>query len=145
MNITIDIPDRDIEHAYALGMTTGDICDVMRLGLRRRVTRRAPFREGVIERPSSMVILAARHLDETEGPCREGHVLTPNDRSAITTVLRYISAANTAAGVAPEEPKRRDGCRCYPTSWHNVCPCGCATDDAECRAMGCCGVRGKDE
>lgn len=98
VNIVINVPDRDIEHAYALGMNIGDIEDVMRLGLRRRVTPRVPFREGVIERPASIVLIAARHLDETEGPMRVGHVLTDTDRSALNAVLRYISAANSAAG-----------------------------------------------
>lgn len=53
-----------------------------------------------IDRPPSMVILAARHLDETEGPVRVGHVVTESDRGAITAVLRYIAAAHRAGDAA---------------------------------------------
>lgn len=37
------------------------------------------------------VLLAARHLDEEEGPCHEGHTLTAADMAAIRCVLRHIS------------------------------------------------------
>jgi hypothetical protein len=55
-----------------------------------------------IEAPSEMVILAARHLDATEGPVQVGAIVDSATRSAITMVLRYISNAHNSP--APEAP-----------------------------------------
>lgn len=41
-----------------------------------------------------LVLLAARHLDEEEGPCKLGHALTTADLAAIRTVLRYVAQQN---------------------------------------------------
>jgi hypothetical protein len=49
------------------------------------------------DRPSPTVILAARHLDLTEGRMGlPGHVVDDSDRSALETVLRYVSAQYNA-------------------------------------------------
>jgi hypothetical protein len=48
------------------------------------------------KRPDSVTVLAARHLDETEGPVQIGRVITALDRSAINTVLRYVARAYNA-------------------------------------------------
>ncbi|MEV4861445.1 hypothetical protein [Streptomyces ossamyceticus] len=49
-----------------------------------------------IDAPSEAVILAARHLDATEGPVQVGRYVDASTRSAITTVLRYISKAHNS-------------------------------------------------
>lgn len=49
-----------------------------------------------LEPPSGAVILAARHLDATEGPVQVGRILTDDDRSAINMVLRYVARAHNA-------------------------------------------------
>lgn len=49
-----------------------------------------------IDAPSEMVILAARHLDATEGPVQVGLTVDMATRSAITTVLRYIAKAHNS-------------------------------------------------
>lgn len=54
-----------------------------------------------IDAPSSTVILAARHLDHTEGPVQVGTIVDSATRSAITLVLRYIARAHNAPA-APE-------------------------------------------
>lgn len=46
-----------------------------------------------LEPPGPLTVLAARHLDATEGPVQVGRTLTTEDRSAITTVLRYVAMA----------------------------------------------------
>lgn len=52
------------------------------------------------DRPSSTVILAARHLDLTEGRMGlPGHVVDDSDRSALTAVLGYISKQYNAPDV----------------------------------------------
>lgn len=61
------------------------------------------------ERPSSIVILAARHLDLTEGRMGlPGHVMDDSDRSALNTVLAYVSAQHRApeTPAAPVRPVR---------------------------------------
>ncbi len=47
--------------------------------------------------PSSMVVLAARHLDPEEGVMRTGHVVTDSDESAIRTVTGYVAERNREA------------------------------------------------
>lgn len=52
------------------------------------------------DRPSSTVILAARHLDLTEGRMGlPGHVVDDSDRSALATVLGYVSKQYNAPDV----------------------------------------------
>ena len=63
----------------------------------------------MLDRPSPTVTLAARHLDLTEGRMGvPGHVVDDSDRSAIETVLRYVSAQHnapkTSAPVAAPPP-----------------------------------------
>jgi hypothetical protein len=59
----------------------------------------------LIDRPNEITILAARHLDQTEGPVQTGRLLTTDDRAAINTVLRYVSRAHNApAADAPVTP-----------------------------------------
>lgn len=50
----------------------------------------------VIEPPGEAVILAARHLDQNEGPARVGTVIDPATRGAINAVLRYVAKAHNA-------------------------------------------------
>lgn len=50
----------------------------------------------VIDAPSEATILAARHLDATEGPVQIGRTVDMATRSAITTVLRYIAKAHNS-------------------------------------------------
>jgi hypothetical protein len=60
-----------------------------------------------IDAPSEAVILAARHLDATEGPVQVGSIVDTATRSAITTVLRYIATAHNSPAVegpADEQP-----------------------------------------
>jgi hypothetical protein len=52
------------------------------------------------DRPSSTVILAARHLDLTEGRMGlPGHVVDDSDRSALTAVLGYVAKPHNAPDV----------------------------------------------
>jgi hypothetical protein len=58
---------------------------------------RAPSAGG--ERPGEAVVLAARHLDLTEGPLGlPGHALDNADLSAIRTVTRYIAEQHRRGG-----------------------------------------------
>jgi hypothetical protein len=50
----------------------------------------------VIEPPGEAVILAARHLDQNEGPARVGTVIDSETRGAINAVLRYVAKAHNA-------------------------------------------------
>lgn len=61
-----------------------------------------------IEPPSAATILAARHLDATEGPVQIGRTVDTAARSAITTVLRYIATAHNSP-TAPDLEGQRDG------------------------------------
>jgi len=56
-----------------------------------------------IDAPSEIVILAARHLDATEGPVQVGRLVDTATRSAITTVLRYIAKAHNTPPAAPAD------------------------------------------
>lgn len=56
-----------------------------------------PSRKRIVtDAPSEAVILAARHLDATEGPVQVGRTVDTATRSAITTVLRYIAKAHNS-------------------------------------------------
>jgi hypothetical protein len=57
----------------------------------------------LVERPSEIVILAARHLDSTEGIGRAGHMLTASDVGAINTVLRYVARAHNGPDYSGEQ------------------------------------------
>lgn len=59
-----------------------------------------------IDAPDSLVILAARHLDATEGPVQIGDVVTASTRGAINRVLRYIAMAHNAPAADPGELKQ---------------------------------------
>ncbi|WP_405960810.1 hypothetical protein OG235_27995 [Streptomyces sp. NBC_00024] len=62
----------------------------------------------LIDAPSEMTVLAARHLDATEGPVQVGRTVDTATRSAITTVLRYIATAHNAPAVeAPTAAEER--------------------------------------
>jgi hypothetical protein len=76
----------------------------------------------LIDAPSEMVILAARHLDATEGPVQVGRIVDTATRSAITTVLRYIDTAHNAPAVAGEKGVTRRPCRYCPDP---LCPEDC--------------------
>ena len=54
-----------------------------------------------IDAPDSVTILAARHLDETEGPVQIGDVVTASTRGAINRVLNYIAKAHSAPADQP--------------------------------------------
>lgn len=62
-----------------------------------------------IDAPSEAVILAARHLDATEGPVQVGAIVDTAARSAITTVLRYISKAHNSDAVELQTTAPADG------------------------------------
>ena len=52
-----------------------------------------------LERPSSTVILAARHLDLTESRMGQpGHVVDDSDRSALNMVLGYVAEQHRRGG-----------------------------------------------
>lgn len=54
------------------------------------------------DRPPSIVILAARHLDLTEGRMGlPGHVVDDSDRSALTAVLGYVAKQHNAPKAPP--------------------------------------------
>ncbi|MFJ1667370.1 hypothetical protein ACIOK4_13475 [Streptomyces bottropensis] len=76
----------------------------------------------LIDAPSEMTILAARHLDATEGPVQTGSIVDTSARSAITTVLRYIATAHNAPPVADEKGAPRRPCRYCPDP---LCPEDC--------------------
>lgn len=63
------------------------------------------------EAPDAIVILAARHLDATEGPVQIGSTVDRSTRFALDQVLRYIAQAHNASN-APVEvcelPHRSD-------------------------------------
>lgn len=63
-----------------------------------------------IDPPSEATILAARHLDATEGRVQIGSVVDSATRSAITTVLRYIAKAHNSPAAIPtrDEASRYD-------------------------------------
>jgi hypothetical protein len=56
--------------------------------------QRADRAEAAMIRPDGATILAARHLDATEGPVRVGSTVDTTTRSAINRVLDYISKAH---------------------------------------------------
>lgn len=82
----------------------------------------APSPKGIaIDPPDGSTILAARHLDATEGPVQVGAFVNTATRSAITTVLRYIAKAHNSPAVLTDADGRTI-CTCtYDT------PCGCGT------------------
>ena len=59
----------------------------------------------LVDPPDGATILAARHLDATEGPVQIGATVDTATRSAITTVLRYIAKAHDSpAAPAVQQP-----------------------------------------
>jgi hypothetical protein len=76
----------------------------------------------LIDPPSQAVILAARHLDATEGPVQANTIVDTSTRSAITTVLRYIATAHNAPPTAGEKDAPRRPCRYCPDP---LCPEDC--------------------
>ena len=57
----------------------------------------------LIDPPGEAVILAARHLDATEGRVQAGSTVDMATRSAITTVLRYVAKAHNSPSVTAEQ------------------------------------------
>lgn len=55
-----------------------------------------PCKRITIDAPDAATILAARHLDATEGRVQTGTTVDTATRSAITQVLRYISTAHNS-------------------------------------------------
>lgn len=53
--------------------------------------------------PDELTILAARHLDTTEGPVQIGSTVDAATRFAINQVLRYVAAAHNAYAAPPVE------------------------------------------
>jgi len=47
--------------------------------------------------PSAFVVLAARHLDPTEGVMQAGHVVTDSDVAAVHKVISYVAERNREA------------------------------------------------
>lgn len=65
-----------------------------------------PRKRITIDPPNGATILAARHLDATEGPVQVGATVDTATRSAITTVLRHIAKAHNSP-TAPTEGRTR--------------------------------------
>lgn len=63
-----------------------------------------------IDAPSEAVILAARHLDATEGRVQVGSTVDTSTRSAITRVLDYVAKAHNTRAAIPtrDEVSRYD-------------------------------------
>ena len=61
-------------------------------------------RKILIDPPGEAVVMAARHLDWTEGPVQTGTTVDMSTRSAINCVLRYIAKAHNASAVEPPAP-----------------------------------------
>ncbi|MGW1744532.1 hypothetical protein ACWCRD_02720 [Streptomyces sp. NPDC002092] len=61
-----------------------------------------PRKRITIDAPSEMTILAARHLDATEGRVQVGTTVDSATRAAISQVLRYVSTAHKAPAAAAE-------------------------------------------
>jgi hypothetical protein len=76
----------------------------------------------LIDPPSEMVILAARHLDQTEGRVQTGTTVDASTRSAINAVLDYIATAHNAPAAATEKGVTRRPCRYCPDP---LCPEDC--------------------
>jgi hypothetical protein len=83
--------------------------------------------------PTGATVLAARHLDQTEGPVQVGAVIDQGTRSAINTVLRYIATAHNAPPVADGRSTPRRPCRyCTDPLCPEDCPeCGCPMHDLD--------------
>lgn len=58
-----------------------------------------------IPAPSAATISAARHLDASEGPVRDGTVVDLTARAAINQVLRYIALAHNTQTTDPQTQK----------------------------------------
>lgn len=63
------------------------------------------------EKPNAWVVLAARHLDATEGPVQIGTVVDASTRSAIDTVLRYVAQAYNSADTPTAPNSFREAAR----------------------------------
>lgn len=62
----------------------------------------------LIDAPDGATILAARHLDATEGRVQIGSTVDTATRSAITQVLRYIAKAHNSPAAPAEQDCARD-------------------------------------
>lgn len=69
-----------------------------------------PTKRITIDAPSEATVLAARHLDATEGRVHVDTIVDASTRSAITTVLRYIAKAHNSPAAIPtrDEASRYD-------------------------------------
>lgn len=76
----------------------------------------------LIDPPGGAVILAARHLDQTEGRVQTGTTVDASTRSAINAVLNYIATAHNAPAAAGEKGAPRRPCRYCPDP---LCPEDC--------------------
>ena len=87
----------------------------------------------LIDPPGEAVILAARHLDATEGRVQVGSSVDAAARSAITCVLNYIATAYNAPPVADGRSTPRRPCRyCTDPLCPEDCPeCGCPMHDLD--------------
>jgi hypothetical protein len=75
-----------------------------------------------IDPPGEAVILAARHLDATEGRVQVGSSVNESTRSAITCVLNYVAKAHNTPPMAGERSTPRRPCRYCPDP---LCPEDC--------------------
>lgn len=76
----------------------------------------------LIDAPDGPTILAARHLDATEGRVQVGLTVDTATRSAITAVLSYVARAHNAPPAAGEKGAARRPCRHCPDP---LCPEDC--------------------
>lgn len=63
----------------------------------------------LVDAPDGAVVLAARHLDATEGPVQVGATVTTATRSAITTVLGYVAKAHNSPAAPADEQRAAVG------------------------------------
>ena len=66
----------------------------------------------LIDPPDGATILAARHLDPTEGPVHVGATVDTATRSAITAVLRYVAKAHNNPAVPADPPSACSDAAC---------------------------------
>lgn len=62
-----------------------------------------PRKRVTIDAPDESTILAARHLDPTEGRVHVGSIIDTSTRSAINRVIDYIAEAHNAPPATPAE------------------------------------------
>jgi hypothetical protein len=81
-------------------------CDAVNRFLGRRKPR-TDRKRILIDPPGGAVILAARHLDATEGPVQIGSTVDASTRSAIDRVLDYVAKAHNSQTIGAPGSKEQ--------------------------------------